>query len=143
MESIFSILKPELTAQNIQLKLSLDPELRIQGNRDELQQVMLNLVGNAIQALNTNNQSPKIISIKGRYISEGTEISVTDNGMGVPISSQEHLFDLLTGSKSKGMGLGLWLCKHIITRHGGKIFYQDAENGGAQFVIRLPLKSPL
>jgi signal transduction histidine kinase len=143
MESIVSILKPELTAQNIQLKLSLDPELRIQGNRDELLQVMLNLVGNAIQALNTNNQSPKIISIKGRYISEGTEISVTDNGMGVPISSQEHLFDLLTGSKSKGMGLGLWLCKHIITRHGGKIFYQDAENGGAQFVMRLPLKSPL
>jgi signal transduction histidine kinase len=143
MESIVSILKPELTAQNIQLKLSLDPELRIQGNRDELQQVMLNLVGNAIQALNTNNQSPKIISIKGRYISEGTEISVTDNGMGVPLSSQEHLFDLLTGSKSKGMGLGLWLCNHIITRHGGKIFYQDAENGGAQFVIRLPLKSPL
>jgi len=143
MESIVSILKPELTAQKIQLKLSLDPELRIQGNRDELQQVMLNLVGNAIQALNTNNQSPKIISIKGRYISEGTEISVIDNGMGVPLSSQEHLFDLLTGSKSKGMGLGLWLCKHIITRHGGKIFYQDAENGGAQFVIRLPLKSPL
>jgi signal transduction histidine kinase len=143
MESIVSILKPELTAQNIQLKLSLDPELRIQGNRDELLQVMLNLVGNAIQALNTNNQSPKIISIKGRYISEGTEISVTDNGMGVPISSQEHLFDLLTGSKSKGMGLGLWLCKHIITGHGGKIFYQDAENGGAQFVMRLPLKSPL
>ena len=143
MESIVSILKPELTAQKIQLKLSLDPELRIQGNRDELQQVMLNLVGNAIQALNTNNQSLKIISIKGRYISEGTEISVTDNGIGVPLSSQEHLFDLLTGSKSKGMGLGLWLCKHIITRHGGKIFYQDAENGGAQFVIRLPLKSPL
>ena len=143
MESIVSILKPELTAQKIQLKLSLDTELRIQGNRDELQQVMLNLVGNAIQALNTNNQSLKIISIKGRYISEGTEISVTDNGMGVPLSSQEHLFDLLTGSKSKGMGLGLWLCKHIITRHGGKIFYQDAENGGAQFVIRLPLKSPL
>ena len=143
MESIVSILKPELTAQKIQLKLSLDPELRIQGNRDELQQVMLNLVGNAIQALNINNQSPKIISIKGRYISEGTEISVTDNGMGVPLSSQEHLFDLLTGSKSKGMGLGLWLCKHIITRHGGKIFYQNAENGGAQFVIRLPLKSPL
>jgi signal transduction histidine kinase len=143
MESIVSILKPELTAQNIQLKLSLDPELRIQGNRDELLQVMLNLVGNAIQALNTNNQSPKIISIKGRYISEGTEISVTDNGMGVPLSSQEHLFDLLAGSKSKGMGLGLWLCKHIITRHGGKIFYQDAENGGAQFVMRLPLKSPL
>ena len=143
MESIASILKPELTAQKIQLKLNLDPELRIQGNRDELQQVMLNLVGNAIQALNTNNQSLKIISIKGRYISEGTEISVTDNGIGVPLSSQEHLFDLLTGSKSKGMGLGLWLCKHIITRHGGKIFYQDAENGGAQFVIRLPLKSPL
>ena len=143
VESIVGILKPELTAQNIQLKFSIDPELRIQVNRDELQQVMLNLLSNAIQALSIIDQFPKIISIKGRYTPEGTEISVSDNGMGVPISSQEHLFDLLADSKSKGMGLGLWLCKHIITRHGGKIFYQDVDNGGAQFVIRLPLKSLL
>jgi signal transduction histidine kinase len=143
IESILRILKPELTVQNIQLKFSLDPELRIHGNRDQLQQVMLNLVGNAIQALSMIDQSPKIITIKGRYTPEGAEISVIDNGMGVPSSSQENLFDLLVGSKSKGMGLGLWLCKHIITRHGGKIFYHNAENGGAQFVIRLPLKSPL
>ena len=143
MDSIVNILKSELTAQNIQLKFSIDPELRIQVNRDELQQVMLNLVGNAIQALSTINQSTKIISIRGRYISEGVEISVSDNGVGVPLASQEHLFDLLTSNKSKGMGLGLWLCKHIITRHGGKIFYRNPENGGAQFVIQLPLKSPL
>jgi signal transduction histidine kinase len=143
IESILRILKPELTVQNIQLKFSLDPELRIHGNRDELQQVMLNLVGNAIQALSIIDQPHKIITIKGRYTPEGAEISVIDNGIGVPISFQENLFDLLAGSESKGMGLGLWLCKHIITRHGGNIFYQNAENGGAQFVIRLPLKSPL
>ncbi len=143
VDSIVNILKSELAVQNIQLKFSIDPELRIQVNRDELQQVMLNLVGNAIQALSTINQSTKIISIRGRYISEGVEISVSDNGVGVPLASQEHLFDLLTSNKSKGMGLGLWLCKHIITRHGGKIFYRNPENGGAQFVIQLPLKSPL
>jgi signal transduction histidine kinase len=143
MDSIISILKSELAVQNIQLKFSLDPELRIHGNRDELQQVMLNLVANAIQALSIIDQSPKIITIKGRYTPEGTEISVSDNGVGVPLASQEHLFDLLTGNKSKGMGLGLWLCKHIITRHGGKIFYHNPENGGAQFMIQLPLKSPL
>jgi hypothetical protein len=143
MESIVNIFTPELTAKNIQLELNFDPELRIEGNYDELQQVMLNLVGNAIQALSEVNKSPKIISVEGRYTPDGIQISVADNGLGVPIASQEHLFELLVRSKSKGMGLGLWLCTHIITRHGGKIFYQNAKDGGAQFVMRLPLKSPL
>ena len=143
LHSIASILNPELAAKNIQLDLNIDPELSIVGNRDELRQVMLNLVGNSIQALSASNKFPKIISIKGRYIAESIEISVTDNGMGVPEKAQEQLFELLTNSKSKGMGLGLWLCKHIISRHGGKISYQNSKEGGAEFVMTLPLISPL
>lgn len=143
LSSIVTILNPELKSKEIQLKLDIDPKLSMQGNRDELRQLMMNLLGNAIQALSDNNKSPKIITVKGRYIFEGIEIAVADNGVGIPTSSQDALFELLTGSKTKGMGLGLWLCKHIVTRHGGRIFYQKAKEGGAEFVMILPLISPL
>jgi signal transduction histidine kinase len=143
MESIISILNPELSEQKIQLEIDFDPELNVLGNRNELRQVMLNLLGNAIHALSASNKSPRIISIKGQYIGDGVEISIADNGPGVPASSQNDIFELLTSNKSNGMGLGLWLCKHIITRHGGNIFCQDSINGGAQFIIKLPLKPPI
>ena len=143
MESIISILKPELSEQKIQLEIDFDPELNVLGNRNELRQVMLNLLGNAIHALSASNKSPRIISVKGQYIKDGVEISIADNGPGVPASSQNDIFELLTSNKSNGMGLGLWLCKHIITRHGGNIFCQDSIHGGAQFIIKLPLKPPI
>jgi signal transduction histidine kinase len=143
LDSIVEILKPELMAQKIQLIIDLDPKLSINGNRDELQQVLLNLLGNSIEALSSSDKAARFISIRGHYISEGVELCVVDNGPGVPQPRQDQLFELLTGNKSQGMGLGLWLCKHIITRHGGRIFYRDAEAGGAEFVTILPLKSPL
>jgi signal transduction histidine kinase len=143
LNSIVTILNPELKSKEIQLNLDIDPELSMRGNPDELRQILMNLLGNAIQALSEIKISPKIIAIKGRYTLEGIEIAVADNGVGIPDKYQEALFELLTGSKTKGMGLGLWLCKHIVTRHGGRIFYRKAKEGGAEFVIILPLISPL
>lgn len=141
MTSINSILRPELRDQNIELKLDLAPDLSLHGSRDEIQQVMLNLIGNAIQVLSTSNQSSKIIVVSGNYHDDEIEISVADNGPGVSTASQESLFELLTDSKSKGMGLGLWLCKHIVTRHGGKISYRQSTDGGAKFIMQFPRMS--
>ena len=143
LSSIVTILNPELKSKEIELKLDIDSKLSMQGNPDELRQVMMNLIVNAIQALSESNISPKIITVKGRFTIEGIEIAVADNGIGIPAISQEALFELLTESKTKGMGLGLWLCKHIVTRHGGRIFYRKAKEGGAEFVMILPLISPL
>jgi signal transduction histidine kinase len=79
------------------------------------------------------------LKIESYDVAEGVEILVIDNGLGIPAEAQSHLFELLAGSNKKsGMGLGLWLCQHIISRHGGYIRYEDATGGGAQFVIFLP-----
>jgi signal transduction histidine kinase len=58
--------------------------------------------------------------------------------MGVPAEFKPQLFELLSTTKETGMGLGLWLCKHIVTRYGGTIDYEDAIGGGARFVVELP-----
>ena len=143
MNSIIGIARPELQMKQIRLQLDFDQSLVLQIHRSELQQVLLNLINNAILALSKSSIADKSIVIKGKYIEEGVEVSVSDNGPGLSGESREHLFELLSASTHQGMGLGLWLCKHIIERHGGKIWYEKASSGGAKFVFTLPSPPPL
>ena len=138
IEVVLNIAKPEITAKSIQLVLSVEPHLLVQANRGEIQQVLLNLVNNAIQALVTSSQSMKKLTIEARHIEGGVLLAVADNGDGIPESSQSHLFELLSSTKTSGMGLGLWLCKHIVTRHGGSIEFMPNDGSGAKFIVTFP-----
>lgn len=141
VDAVLHVVKPETTAKSIQIVLDMQPHLSIRANQSEIQQVILNLVNNAIQALVDSLQTTRRITIEARQ--EGSQIflAVSDNGDGIPESSREHLFELLSSTKSSGMGLGLWLCKHIITRHGGSIRYEPNLQGGAKFVLALPIST--
>ena len=139
IESVLKITKPEIQSKNIQVVLRLSSSTPLNVNRAEIQQVILNLINNATQALTDSLATPKTLKIESYDVAEGVEILVIDNGLGIPAEAQSHLFELLAGShKKSGMGLGLWLCQHIVSRHGGHIRYEDATGGGAQFVIFLP-----
>ena len=138
IEAVLSITKPEITAKSIQIVLSVEPHLMIQANRGEIQQVLLNLINNAIQALVTSSQSARRLAIEARHIDNGVLLTVADNGDGIPESVQKHLFELLSSTKSSGMGLGLWLCKHIVTRHGGSIEFETNDGVGAKFIVTFP-----
>ncbi len=139
IESVLKITKPEIQSKNIQVVLGLSSNTLVNVNRAEIQQVLLNLMNNAIQALAESTATAKNLKIESRDVPDGVEVLIADNGFGIPAEAQSHLFELLAGSNKKsGMGLGLWLCQHIITRHGGNIRYQDANGGGAQFSIFLP-----
>lgn len=140
IQSVLKIANPEIHSKNIQIVLSLDSRALVNVSRNEIQQVVLNLINNAVQGLSEAPGTNKIIQIESRDVPEGVEISVRDNGTGIDANTQSHLFELLSASNKKaGMGLGLWLCCHIVTRHGGRIGYQDAPDGGAQFTFFLPL----
>lgn len=138
MNSIEAIARPELQMQQIELKLNIERNLALQIHRSELQQVLLNLINNAILALSKSSVIDKGIVITGTNTAGGIEVSVSDNGPGISRESSEHLFELFTPSTHQGMGLGLWLCKHIIERHGGKIWYEYVPSGGAKFCFTLP-----
>jgi signal transduction histidine kinase len=139
ISAVITITSPELSKCNIELRLDLQPNLLITINEGEIQQVLLNLVNNAIEALGASKQTQKRIEIRSRQEAAMVNITITDNGPGIPNTDKEVLFELLTSNKQAGMGLGLWLCKHIITRHGGSIQVEDAPGGGASFVVSLPV----
>jgi signal transduction histidine kinase len=135
---VLDIVKPEIKFQNIKINKKLNSKHLVEVNSSEVIQVLLNLLNNAIQALSQFDHSNKVITIEVFDDINSVEISVSDNGIGVPQEYQSHLFELLNTTKKTGMGLGLWLSRHIVTRHKGSISYEDALGGGARFVIRFP-----
>jgi signal transduction histidine kinase len=141
IESILVIVRPEMRAKQIQLELKLPAALHAPVRQTEIQQVILNLVNNAIQSLEGSDQLDKRISIEGTSSIHCIQIVIADNGAGVSPEIQADLFTILSSAKKTGMGLGLWLCQHIIGRHGGHIRYEDAPQGGARFCIELPQTS--
>ena len=136
---VLDIVKPELNSKDIQVQLRVDKDLLIKAIPIEIEQVILNLFNNATDALANSEMQKRLITIDATKVGQSVHLSVADNGKGVPFEFKDQLFELLSTTKTTGMGLGLWLCKHIITRHGGTIKYEDAIGGGAKFMIELPL----
>jgi C4-dicarboxylate-specific signal transduction histidine kinase len=135
---VLNIVTPELRSKNIQIQLRVDEGLKIRVNSAEIEQVVLNLLNNAGQSLANSGTLLRRITIEATKVGKSIRLSIVDNGAGVPVEFKPQLFELLSTTKQTGMGLGLWLCKHIVTRYGGSIHYEDALDGGARFIVELP-----
>jgi signal transduction histidine kinase len=138
---VLEVVAPELKSKNIQIQLRVDDRLAIKVNPAEIEQVILNLLNNAIQALANSGTLLRRITIEVAQSGQMVRLSISDNGGGVSAEFRPQLFELLSTTKQSGMGLGLWLCKHIVTRYGGSIHYEDTLGSGATFIFELPLAS--
>jgi signal transduction histidine kinase len=95
-------------------------------------------MNNAAQALANSGTLQRRITIEATKSGRWVLLSISGNGDGVSAEFKPQLFELLSTTKQSGMGLGLWLCKHIVTRYGGSIHYEDNVGGGARFLFELP-----
>lgn len=138
VQSVLQITTPEISRRNINIKLTLASKTVVLANAPEIQQVMLNLLNNAIQALSSSEQASKEITVETSCHAGKVELAITDNGPGIPKEKQAKLFELTSSVKRSGMGLGLWLCKQIVMRNRGTITHQSINTGGTRFVIKLP-----
>ena len=141
ISNVLNIVTPELKSKNIQIQFQVDDRLAIKVNPAEIEQVILNLLNNAIQALANSGTLLRRIAIEATQSGQLVRLSISDNGGGVSAEYRPQLFELLSTTKQSGMGLGLWLCKHIVTRYGGSIHCEDTLGGGATFVVELPSAS--
>ena len=114
--------------------LSQLPE--VQGDPNQLRQVFLNLVENAIQALG----EPGWVELTATALPDAVELALEDSGPGLSPAIRLRLFEPLMTTKARGIGLGLPLVRRILERHGGSITYAPRE-AGARFLLRLPLQS--
>jgi two-component system nitrogen regulation sensor histidine kinase NtrY len=113
----------------------------IVGDRDQLVQVVTNLLGNATDAVAAKEGGRVGIEL-GPAGPDRVRLSVRDNGPGVAPEIRERLFEPYATTKPEGTGLGLAIAQRIVVEHGGEISYADAPDGGAVFVVELPVAGP-
>ncbi len=123
--------------ENFAIEYDLKAKHKISINESEIQQAIINLLNNAIDALQRSPKKHKKIFLSCNQDEGYTFISVTDNGEGIDPSIQHHMFDLLKTNRKEGMGLGLWLTRYIIERHGGTLNFESTNGLGTTFIIKL------
>jgi PAS domain S-box-containing protein len=128
------------TAPNrVQVRLSFDPRAEaVFANRIQLQQVMLNLIRNAHEAM-AQSEWPELEVVTARLDDKSIEIAVADRGSGLPDNIVQHLFEPFHTTKIDGMGLGLSICRSIVEAHRGKLGYEPNCGRGAIFRVTLPV----
>ena len=126
--------------RKVELHSLLTPgALPILGDRIQLQQVILNLVVNGIDAMRDTPTENRIISIRTSCVENFAELSVSDRGTGIPEDKLKEVFEPFFTGKAEGMGMGLAIARTIIEAHQGVISARNQLHGGASFRIRLPL----
>ncbi|SAK68043.1 PAS/PAC sensor signal transduction histidine kinase [Caballeronia temeraria] len=122
----------------VMIEQSREP-LPIRCERVLIGQVVLNLAFNAVEALSGGKASTGIVTLATMMKGDTAELHVIDNGPGVPDDALERLFDGFSSAKAGGNGIGLSLCKNIVSRHEGRIWAQRAASGGLECCVALPL----
>jgi len=133
----------ELASQNVAVRMELAPDLPlISGDRVQLQQVIINLVLNAIEAMQSVTDRPRELLIRSAQDERGVVVTVTDCGVGFAEENVERMFSPFFTTKPSGMGLGLSICRSIVESHGGRLSVVRKEGPGATFQFTLPLSTP-
>ena len=128
--------------RNFEMANVITPDaLPILGDRIQLQQVILNLVVNGIDAMKDTPTENRIISIRTSCVDNFAKLSVSDRGSGIPEDKLKEVFEPFFTSKAEGMGMGLSIARTIIEAHHGLISAKNRDRGGATFRIRLPLRT--
>ncbi|MGA7874986.1 MAG: PAS domain S-box protein [Desulfoferrobacter sp.] len=139
LNETFDLVEPVLKDRSIELQVDLaEGPLMIEGDSDQLKQVFLNILYNAIEAIADKGE----IRINSHVSRREAEITIADNGPGIPWEVQEKIFDPFFTTKGDGTGLGLAISKNIIRDHGGSLDFHSSPGKGTSFYIRLPIDIP-
>lgn len=134
-EDLYHLMQPKLAQKNIELEIILkDPDLVIEADSNLIEQVLINLLVNAIEALKDKTDPNIILSA---YIGDNGKviIKLADNGTGIPEVLFDKIFVPFFSTKKMGSGIGLTLCKQIMLLHHGSIHVQSRENEGTSFML--------
>lgn len=140
VEHALALLRPELRRNRVIVHTAWTADLPpVSGDRVLLEQVVVNLVQNAMQAMREIPPAGRRIDITTRRAGAIEEVTVADSGLGVPVDQMEQVFMPFFSTRADGLGLGLNICRTIVEAHGGRMAVVNRPQGGAAFSFTLPI----
>ena len=137
---VLKLCRGELRARNVALQMKLATELPpVSADPIQLQEVLLNLIMNAVEAMDAAPGKPRVLAIASMPDKEGVRITVEDSGIGIDPKKTEQIFEAFFTTKQTGMGMGLAICRSIIAAHDGRLWASPATSGGTVFHVVLPV----
>jgi signal transduction histidine kinase len=142
LREVFDFLSVQAGSRNVTLYLTASPKaLRVMGDPVQLQQVMINLIVNSMDAMAAIPSGKAVIGRAEMNGGRSAVISISDSGPGIPAEQLPHVFDPFFTTKEQGMGIGLSIARTIVLAHEGKIWAENDAGGGAVFRVSLPLSA--
>lgn len=140
VEEVLRLVRPDARRRDVAIELEAGRDLPVvSGDPVHLQQVLLNLLVNALDAMDAVPPEERILTVRlRRSAGGGLEILVVDTGPGIPPDVKGCLFEPFFTTRKQGMGLGLPICQSLVEAHGGRIRVESPEERGAAFVVSLP-----
>ena len=136
---VISLVRSDADKRHVRLELDFDTALPpVYGDQVQLQQVVINLVVNAMDALDETLSEERLVTVSVRPVGLEAEIAVSDNGPGIAPDRLQRIFEPFFSSKTNGLGMGLAISRSIVEAHGGLLWAENNETGGATFVMSLP-----
>src|SRR4029453_19327221 len=137
---VLELAHSELVERNVAVVTRLTPGLPdIRGDRVQLQQVLLNLIMNACEAMSDNGSVDRSLEVSTGSDGSGClRLTVSDHGPGIPGELIDHIFEPFMTTKAQGLGLGLSICHSIVAAHDGRLWGVNNSDSGATFFVSLP-----
>ena len=140
VDEVVALVRPDAERRRVRLVRETGAAMPpIQGDRIQLQQVLLNLLVNAMDALADNPPAASVVTLRTQLADRTVEVAVSDNGQGIPADSLLRVFEPFFTSKPDGLGMGLAISRGIIEAHGGRLWAENNTTGGATFAFVLPV----
>lgn len=136
---VASLVRSDAERRGVRLAVESDEGLpSVQGDRVQLQQVLLNLMLNAMDAIDESPSARRVITVRMQTAGTTVEVVVSDQGRGIPVDALPRVFEPFFTSKPNGLGMGLSIAKGIAEAHGGRLSAENNPSGGATFRLVLP-----
>jgi PAS domain S-box-containing protein len=138
---IMGLTRVAMSEHRVSVEMQLSEGLpHVLGDRIQLQQVMLNLIMNAIEAMSeVSEDSRELLISTSRTATDSVLVTITDSGPGLPKANPERIFEAFYTTKASGLGMGLSICRSIVEAHGGRLWAAPNEPRGAVFCVTLPI----
>ncbi|MFF7063574.1 AAA family ATPase [Pseudomonas sp. NPDC008258] len=139
VQEVIRLTSAEALKQGVKIETDFDAQVPVMADSVQIQQLVYNLINNGLEALSGFRTGDGVMRITTRRVGEVVEVSVDDNGPGIPLDEREQIFGAFYTTKTQGLGMGLAICSSVVKAHGGRLYAETSPSGGCRIRWCVPI----